>query len=282
MLRRASRRTMDRSQNRLGRAMAAHDGALDRAPADRCRPVAGEVEARRSASSTPGAARRPARARTSRAARERRRAATSTRAARAGSDCAPPRVPPAPRARRCPARRGRVAPLATIERCDAAVAEDRALVEHPVHRAPRQPDERSSSMHRAVVPEVDGHDRLRRHRARRSSTIGGQRRGRRPPRCESNAYHGTARDRPRVASIALAADLDAARPGRRSIQHARQRLHPHLAAARLDERRAPAPRTARRAAPRQRRSPSRRRRGPNSSASTRTNGARRRDVRATD
>ena len=60
------------------------------------------------------------------------------------------------------------APLETSDRCDARVAEHRALVEHPLHRAAGQPDERLVQ-HRPVEPEVDGHDRRRRHRARAPS-----------------------------------------------------------------------------------------------------------------
>ena len=55
------------------------------------------------------------------------------------------------------------APLDTSDRCDASLAEHRALVEHPLHRAAGQADERLVE-HRPIEPQIDGDDRRRRHR----------------------------------------------------------------------------------------------------------------------
>ena len=169
-----------------------HDRALDRGRQPRVRPVAGEIETRRigvRAAGRGGAAGASENvARCSRTTTDR----TSRRVASLGQ-----------RLRDLLRARGRVssalssrasasAPLATTDRWPALVAEDRALVEHPVHRTADQADERarastgpSNQRLTVTIGELAIARGVRRRRSRAP-------RARRLPRSGANACHGTA------------------------------------------------------------------------------------------
>ena len=138
-------------------------------------------------------------------------------------------------------RRSSSAPLDTSDRCDASLAEHRALVEHPLHRAAGQADERLVD-HRPIEPQIDGDDRRRRHPAARDRACRASAR-RSPSNSSASANHGTAR-RSRAAgqSIVAGASTAATPPSRQ--RDLSRRAGAHRAAVRLDERRAPARRTS--------------------------------------
>ena len=151
-------------------------------------------------------------------------------------------------------------------------AEHQALVEHPLHRAARQTDERLVE-DRPIEPEVDGHDRRRRHRARgaidrpraapavrrrtgrparttapRRSTVRAAS-ARRPPATPTTASPSDAnrRGRARPDRAAVALDVRARRLGVHQVQRpGRQARSPPRADRRRTSRRA----RARTAAPR--------------------------------
>ena len=217
---------------RRGRAVAAHDRALDRTRQPGVDPVAGQKQARDRRSRAPGARAGPAPARTSRAARGR----PSTRASRpprasgsASRQLAAASATSSSFVRADDGSRRRSTPATGAT---AASPNDRALVEHPLHRPPGQADERrvstGRSNHRFTVTIGE------RHRASRGRRIAGERRRRRPRTASASANHGTADDRPRRREpLAAAHSTSATRPP--SITTARRRVGAHLAAARLDE-----------------------------------------------
>ena len=119
---------------------------------------------------------------------------------------------------------------------------DLSLVEHPLHRAPGQADERLVE-HRAIEPEVDGHDRRRRHLRARSRTV-----SRAAPGRPSNRLGEAQTRAPRTRRPAPRTD-------RRAARHAQTPVVPdarscagapvlHVAAVALRCTRAPARRTS--------------------------------------
>ena len=126
------------------------------------RPVSIQSPARNSpgtAVSSPAAAAGPARPRTSRASRARRRRGAARRSRTTAT-------PPSTRAARgrpapgCSGRRSPSAPLDTSERCELASPKSARLSNTHCIARPGRPT-KVRRRHRAIEPEIDGHDRRR-------------------------------------------------------------------------------------------------------------------------
>ena len=260
-----------RSDSQRATAAAARSplthGALRSWPAGRCRssPPPGRIPARRSP--VPGRARLPGREGERRAALAHDDGAPDPAAAARGHGRRELRDRDGAMTSRC-RRRQLVGPAGNQRQVPRGTLENRALVEHPVHRTADQSHERPGQR-RAVEPEVDGDDRcgrpgagVRQQRARGAGAGGVPQTarvratGRRPPphpRRSAGIRTKTMRARP-SASIPMRG---------RHAERARCRPRARCGGP-------PARRTARRGA----RAPARRRRprarGPNSSATTRT------------
>ena len=161
------------------------------------------------------------------------------------------RRPAAPRA----ARRARSAISSLVRRADErarrrstratgatpSLAEHRALVEHPLHRAAGQPTN-GSSMTGAIEPQVDGDDRRRRHAPARAIERRLERRRRRRRTARASANHGTA-EITAPAGQRLAAGVDrATAPSWHATPSPARRCAPRRRALRCT--RAPARRTS--------------------------------------